>query len=169
MNSIKAQNLQPIAALSIAALALFVPANLYPIMTMQYMGLYKEVTIYDGVLSMFNDGMWFTAVIVFLASIVIPVVKIVGLLTLVILAHTKRERALAFRLHGLIDRVGRWSMLDVFLLAIMVAMIKFGSFATVTLGVGSIVFTIVVLLTMLASALFDRDISLLQQEQQNDA
>ncbi|MDB2414151.1 paraquat-inducible protein A [Rickettsiales bacterium] len=154
----KQHSLQHVAALTIAALALYIPANLYPIITMQYMGLYKETTIYEGVQSLFDEGMWFTGTIVFLASIVIPLIKIFGLLFLVIMASIKKKYALVFNFHRLIDNIGRWSMLDVFLLSIMVALVKFGSFATVTSGVGSVAFAAVVLFTMLASMMFDRNV-----------
>lgn len=156
---------QPVVALSLAALALYIPANLYPIMTMQYMGLYKETTIYQSIQTLFDDGMWFTGTVVFLASIAIPLLKIIGLLSLTLLASFPKYHALAHRLHALIDHIGRWSMLDVFLIAIMIALVKFGSFATVTADTGTICFTLVVLLTIAASLLFD--VEILREEEAN--
>lgn len=138
--------------LSLAAIALYIPANLYPFMTMKYAGQYQHTTIWDGIRSLFEEGMWGTATIVFMASIIIPVFKLCSLLFITFtqffnVAFTARTTLLA-----LIDFIGRWSMLDIFLVSIMVALIKFGSFATVTAGIGSYLLGCVVILTMLASA-----------------
>jgi paraquat-inducible protein A len=145
------------AALSLAALVLYVPANIYPILIMDFYGAHSESTVWDGVVSLTHSGQWGVAVIVFLASIVVPLVKLAGLFALVATTYTGRGRRLRSRtaLYKFIDTVGPWAMLDVFLLAILVALVKLGQLATVVPGPGLIAFSAVVVLTMFASASFD--------------
>jgi paraquat-inducible protein A len=145
------------AALAIAALILYVPANVYPIMRMYFHGAYSESTVWDGVVSLADSNQWFVALIVFMASIVIPIVKLTGLLFLVISVRFRIGRRLRdrTRIYRFIDAVGPWAMLDVFLLAVLVALVKLGSIATILPGPGLIAFSAVVVLTMLASASFD--------------
>ena len=150
-------SLQLTAALAIAALILYVPANVYPIMRMHFHGAYSESTVWDGVISLANSNQWFVALIVFLASIAIPLLKVFGLLFLVLTVRLRRGRRLRqrTRLYRFIDAVGPWAMLDVFLLAVLVALVKLGTIATILPGPGLIAFSCVVVLTMLASASFD--------------
>jgi paraquat-inducible protein A len=145
------------AALAIAALILYIPANLYPILSMHFYGAYSESTVWDGVVSLTEHNQWFVAIVVFLASIVIPVLKLTGLLYLVISARFKLGRRLRgrTRIYQFIDVIGPWAMLDVFLLAVLVALVKLGTIATILPGPGLIAFASVVVLTMLASASFD--------------
>jgi paraquat-inducible protein A len=143
------------AALSLAALFLYVPANIYPILRMEYLGQYSENTVWDGVVRLFQDGMWFVAIVVFLASIVVPLLKLLGLFLLVLNIQAKswqRPRTLIYRA---LCAIGPWAMLDVFLLSILVALVKLRSLATVTPGPGIIAFSGVVVLTLLASSAFD--------------
>jgi paraquat-inducible protein A len=150
-------SLQLTAALAIAALILYVPANVYPIMRMHFHGAYSESTVWDGVVSLADSNQWLVALIVLLASIVIPVVKLTGLLFLVVSVRFRLGRRLRdrTRIYRFIDAVGPWAMLDVFLLAVLVALVKLGSIATILPGPGLIAFSAVVVLTMLASASFD--------------
>jgi paraquat-inducible protein A len=150
-------SLQLTAALAIAALILYVPANLYPILRMHMYGAYSESTVWDGVVSLAQANQYFVALIVLLASIVIPVLKLAGLLYLVISARFKLGRRLKgrARIYRFIDVIGPWAMLDVFLLAVLVALVKLGQIATILPGPGLIAFSAVVVLTMLASASFD--------------
>jgi paraquat-inducible protein A len=145
------------AALAIAALILYVPANIYPILRMHLYGAYSESTVWDGVVSLAETQQYFVALIVFLASIAIPLLKLAALLFLVASARFRLGRRLRSRarLYRFIDAVGPWAMLDVFLLAVLVALVKLGQIATILPGPGLIAFTSVVVLTMLASASFD--------------
>jgi paraquat-inducible protein A len=144
-------------ALTLAALVLYVPANIYPILRMNLYGAYSENTVWDGVVSLMQYGQYFVAAIVFLASIVIPLLKLLGLLFLVGSVRWGRGRRLRGRTHifRFIDAIGPWAMLDVFLLAILVALVKLGDLARVIPGPGLIAFTFMVVLTMLASQSFD--------------
>lgn len=154
-------NLYRSLAFTLAALALYIPVNLYPFMTMKYAGKYQYTTIWDGIRSLFDSGMWITATIVFMASIIIPIFKLLALLFIILANIFKILPAYRTSLLLFVDFIGRWSMLDVFLLAIMVALVKFGSFATVTADISSYLLGFVVIFTMLASASlntsFDQD------------
>lgn len=145
------------AAFSLAALIFYVPANIFPILRMEYYGAYTENTIWDGCVRLFQDGQWPVAIIVFLASILIPLVKLLGLFFLVVTTEFKsarwqRERT---RIYKIIDVIGPWAMLDVFLLSVLVALVKLQQIATVLPGRALLAFTSVVVLTILASASFD--------------
>jgi paraquat-inducible protein A len=150
-------SLELTAALSLAALILYVPANIYPILKMNLRGMYSESTVWDGVVQLANTNQWFIAAVVFLASMVIPVLKLAGLFFLVISSRVRMGRRLRSRtkIYKFIDRIGPWAMLDVFLLAVLVALVKLGTWATVLPGPGLVAFAAVVMLTMFASAAFD--------------
>ena len=142
------------AAFSLAALFLYVPANIYPMLTMEYLGRRTENTVWGGVRGLYQQGMWGVAALIFAASILIPFLKLMGLFFLVVY---RGHRWQSFRtwVYRIIVRLGPWAMLDVFLLAVIVALIRFGRFATVIPGPGVVAFSAVVCLTLLASGSFD--------------
>ena len=142
------------AAFALAAIFLYVPANIYPIITMQYLGQETENTVWGGVRALYEDHMWPIAILVFCASILIPLLKLIGL-TFLVLNRGSRWQRFRTRVYKVIVRIGPWAMLDVFLLAVMVGVIRFGRFATVVPGPGIMAFASVVVLTILASASFD--------------
>jgi paraquat-inducible protein A len=141
----------------LAALIFYVPANLYPILRMEFYGAYSESTVWDGCVKLFQDGQYVVAVIVFLASILIPLFKLLGLFFLVVTTRIApdRRRQDRTRIYRIIEVIGPWAMLDVFLLAILVALVKLDQLATVLPGTGLLAFTAVVVFTILASASFD--------------
>jgi paraquat-inducible protein A len=145
------------AAFSVAALMLYVPANVYPVMRMEFRGVQTESTVWDGCVRLFEDGQWLVALIVFMASMAIPVLKLLGLFYLVSTTtwHSGLARRLRTWIHKVISWIGPWAMLDVFLLAILVALVKFGTMATVAPGPGLLAFASVVVLTLMASASFE--------------
>ena len=151
------RSLEMTAALSLAALVLYVPANIYPIMKMHLYGGYSESTVWDGIVLLMKNDQWFVAVVVFLASMVIPLVKLAGLFALVLTTRLRLGRRLRSRtqLYKFIDAIGPWAMLDVFLLAVLVALVKLSTWAKILPGPGLLAFSAVVVLTMLASAAFD--------------
>jgi paraquat-inducible protein A len=151
------RSLEITAALSLAALVLYVPANIYPIMKMHLYGGYSESTVWDGIVLLMTNDQWFVAVVVFLASMVIPLVKLAGLFALVVTSRMGWGRRLRSRtqLYKFIDAIGPWAMLDVFLLAVLIALVKLNTWATVLPGPGLVAFTAMVVLTMFASAAFD--------------
>jgi paraquat-inducible protein A len=142
------------AALALAALCLYVPANIYPIMVMEYMGRRTENTVWGGVKALYQDRMWYVAAIVFAASILVPLLKLLGLFFLVT-NHGHRWQKTRARVYKMICVIGPWAMLDVFLLSVLVALIRFGRFATVIPGPGIVAFASVVVLTILASSSFE--------------
>lgn len=151
------RSLEVTAALSLAALILYVPANIYPILKMHFHGTYSESTIWDGIVQLIDYNEWAVAVIVFLASMVVPLIKLAGLFSLVVTARMGWGRRLRSRtqLYKFIDAIGPWAMLDVFLLAILVSLVQLSGWARVLPGPGLLAFTAVVVLTMFASAAFD--------------
>ena len=153
----KINSLQRTAAFSLAAAILYVPANIYPILRMHYYGAYSESTIWDGCINLFKDDQWLVAGIVFLASIIIPIIKLLGLFFLVITTKTSsiKWRQQRTWIYKSIEVIGPWAMLDVFLLSILGALVKLQQIATVLPGRGLVAFTGVVVLTILASASFD--------------
>jgi len=145
------------AALSLAAIILYIPANIFPILRLEMYGAVTQNTVWQGSVRLFQDGDYAVAVIVFLASILIPLLKLMGLLFLV--AATKlnitRGKLLRTWIYRIIDSVGRWAMLDVFVMAILVSLVKLQKLATIIAGKGLIAFVFVVVLTLIASASFD--------------
>lgn len=148
------KGVQRTMALSLAALILFIPANLLPILSMSQFGFQSESTIWQGVVELWNSGAIGIAIIVLLCSILIPLSKILGLFYLCYSWKSQPPKQNASLLK-FIETIGRWSMLDVFLVAILVAIVKLGSFASVQPELGLVAFASVVILTMIASANFD--------------
>ena len=153
----KSGSVIPTAALSLAALVLYVPANVFPILRMQRYGLYTESTVWEGVAELARLGYWFIALVVFLASILVPLLKLSGLffLSATVAVRSRRWRKQRTRIYKFIDAIGPWAMLDVFLLAVLVAVVRLGALATIVPGPGLTAFACVVVLTMLASTMFD--------------
>ena len=141
----------------ITAALLYLPANLLPIMTVSTFGSGSPDTIMSGVVTLAKHGMLPIAAVVFVASILVPTFKLVGIAMLLLSVQRRqrlsaRQRILVFRF---IEWIGRWSMLDIFVIAILVAIVNFGSLARVDAGLGAVAFASVVILTMLAAVTFD--------------
>ena len=153
----KPQSLQRSLALLIAAAILYVPANLLPIMHTSTVTYEEDDTILSGVVALWEDGSWPLAMLVFGVSILIPTLKLISLGLL--LLSTQRgwhwrvhERAVLYRL---IEFIGRWSMLDIFVVALLVALVQLRGFAAIHAGFGATAFASVVVLTMYAAQAFD--------------
>lgn len=153
----KPDSLRRAWAFLIAAALCYVPANLLPVMHTSVLFNAEEDTILSGVVALWRGGAWDLAIIVFCASIVVPMLKI-GTLALLLISTQRRstwrqrERT---RLYRIVEFVGYWSMLDVFVVALLVSLVHFGAFAQVQPGSGIVAFGAVVVLTMLASQSFD--------------
>lgn len=145
------------AALALAALILYIPANIFPILQMDLYGAHSQNTIWDGTQRLWRSGDYLVAVIVFLASIAIPLLKLLALFYLVVSIKWGSRRRLRFRtrIYRIVEAIGRWSMLDVFVLAILVSLVKLQRLATIIPGRGAMAFACVVVLTTLASQCFD--------------
>jgi paraquat-inducible protein A len=144
-------------ALLISAYILYIPANLLVIMETGSLFSYRRDTIVSGVIHLWNTGSWMIAVIVFIASVAIPILKLLSLTLLLISVQRRstwhpRQRT---RLYRLVELVGRWSMLDIYVVTLLAALVQLGSIATVKAGPGAVAFGAVVVLTMFASMQFD--------------
>jgi paraquat-inducible protein A len=144
-------------AFLIAAMALYVPANTLPMMATSSIFASQTDTIMSGILYLWEEGSWYLAVIVFVASILVPLGKMIGLVLLLLSVQLgwnwrPLERA---RLYRLIEAVGRWSMLDIFVVALLATVVQLTALASVHPGPGALAFGAVVVLTMMASSSFD--------------
>ena len=144
-------------ALLAAAAILYIPANMLPVLTLIRFGRGDPSTILGGVQELAAANMWPLAALVFFASITVPLIKLVGLTLLLVSTHRRargrlRERTLLYRF---VDSVGRWSMIDVFMISILTALVRMGAIASVMPGPGAVSFCAVVILTMLAALSFD--------------
>jgi len=141
----------------LTAITLYVPANLLPILNVISFGRAEADTIFSGVVALVESGDWPIAAIVFLASITIPALKLLGLTFLLISVQWKwrwrpRDRT---KFYTIIEWIGRWSMIDIFVISMLVALIKLEQLATIEPGPAAICFAGVVIITMLAAMSFD--------------
>lgn len=145
------------AAFALAALILYVPANLLPILKIDLYGATTVNTVWGGVQSLWQDGDFSVAAIVFIASILVPLLKMFGLLLLCLMSwtHSRRYPIFRTRVFQLIEMVGRWAMLDVFVLAVLVSLVKLHRLASIEPGAGALAFAGVVVASILASASYD--------------
>ncbi|SAK66366.1 paraquat-inducible protein A [Caballeronia ptereochthonis] len=141
----------------IAAAVLYIPANTLPVMnTSSLFGAQKD-TIMSGVAYLWHSGSWPLAIIVFIASIAVPMLKILAIGYLAASANLRmtRRSALRARIYRIVELVGRWSMLDIYVIAVLVALVQFSAMATIEAGPAAIAFGAVVVLTMFAAMSFD--------------
>ncbi len=153
----KPESLQRTWALVIAAIVCYLPANLLPIMTVTSLGKTQSDTILSGVIFLFNHGLWSLALVVFVASVLVPLMKLVILVYLLVSVQMRsprrpRDRT---RLYRLTEAVGRWSMVDIYVVTILVALVRLGNLATIEAGPGAVFFAAVVIITLFAAAAFD--------------
>ena len=153
----KPESLQRTLAWLAAAIILYVPANVIPVLTLDRLGRGGPSTIIAGVQELYAAGDLPLALLVFFASITVPCVKVLGLAAMVLLTHFRSTRMLRDRttLFRVIDFIGRWSMIDVFMVSILVAVVKFGFLATVHANYGIVAFAGVVVVTLFAAGSFD--------------
>ncbi|SFI34199.1 paraquat-inducible protein A [Collimonas sp. OK307] len=151
-------------AFLIAAAIFYIPANLLPMMitqsammTTQSVFEISHDTILTGIVYLWISGSKALSILVLIASVVVPLLKMMALTVLLLSVHfrsTWRIRQQT-RLYRLLEVIGRWSMLDIFVVAILAALVRAGKLATISLGSGALAFSSVVVLTMLASLSFD--------------
>jgi paraquat-inducible protein A len=149
--------LQRTWACVVAAAVLYVPANALPVMVTTSALQRDEHTLLGGIHELWLGGSWGLAVIVFIASIAVPVLKIgvLGLLAWTVQYAPRWRRLERARLYRLVETVGHWSMLDVYVVVLLAATVRFGSLASVDAGPGLLSFAAVVVLTLLATWSFD--------------
>lgn len=144
-------------ALLLTAIIFFVPANTLPIMRVEFLGIPSNSTILDGIKLFFEDGSYFVALIILTASILIPIFKIIGLLIVLLTIRLRRpnflrQKTVMFRI---IEFIGRWSMLDIFVIAILGVFVNFGFLTSIETAPAATYFCLVVVSTMIAAMTFD--------------
>jgi paraquat-inducible protein A len=144
-------------AFIVAAAVLYIPANLLPIMVTGSLFGAQSDTIMSGIIYLWTSGSWPLAVVVFVASVMVPMLKLIALIILVVSVQlgTAWQPLQRTRLYRLVEIVGKWSMLDIYVVALLVALVQFKSLATIQAGPGAIAFGAVVVLTMFAAMSFD--------------
>jgi paraquat-inducible protein A len=153
----KHEPLQRTWALLLTAVLLYVPANVLPVMRVTSIGHQSADTILEGVVYFLRSGSWPLAVLIFTASVVVPLFKLLTLALLLVSVHLRwrwRPR-LRTRLYQATELIGRWSMVDLFVVVLMVAMVEMGALAQIEPAAGAMAFALVVAATMLASRSFD--------------
>ncbi len=144
-------------AFLIAAGAFYLPANLLPIMTASGIAAGEGDTILSGVVAFWKTGAYPIAIVIFTASVLIPILKFAALIWLCLAAqgHVNGSPAAMSRIYHITELVGRWSMVDVFVVAILVCLVQLGALMTITVGPAALSFALVVIFTMFAAMSFD--------------
>lgn len=150
-------SLQRVWAWLIAGLIAYVPANLMPMMVTETLRDSSSNTIVSGVVALAEHGSYFVALVVFIASVLIPIVKFVLLGYLALTVGRRSALSLKDRkhLHDLVEIVGRWSMVDVFVVAVLAALVQLGALIAIEPGPAAAPFALMVVFTMLAANAFD--------------
>ena len=153
----KPDSLGRTTALVLAALVLYLPANLLPITVTTAIGTRQADTILSGVIYFMQTGSWEIASVIFIASVFVPFAKLIILVLLLVSVRFRwrwrpRDRTVLYRLTEL---VGRWSMVDIYVVTILVALVRLGAVATIEAGPAAVYFAAVVVLTMFAAESFD--------------
>jgi paraquat-inducible protein A len=145
-------------ALAVAGLILFIPANLYPLLTLEAVGMQQSQTVFSSAMSLYDDGLWLVALLVLLFAMLVPLIKLVTLFYVSASLQSKglwRGTALALRSYQHLDD---WSMLEVYLLGIAVAVVKLVDVAAIEPGLGLYSLVALILVTLLSSTMLNRDL-----------
>ncbi len=150
-------SLERALAYLLAGAILYIPANVLPVMHTSSVLGEEDDTIMSGVMVLLNTGSWPLAVLVFFASVFVPVFKLVAIAMLIVTTLRRSTWAPLQRtkLYRLVEFVGRWSMLDVYVITVLVSLVRFQGLATIVPGAGALAFAAVVVLTMLSAQSFD--------------
>ena len=152
-----ALSLQRVWAWLIAGFLLYIPANVFPMLITSTVGSAREATIMGGVIELWEYGSYGVALVVFVASILIPVGKFlaIGWLALIVRKPHGHKPGQLLHLFEFVEWIGRWSMIDVFVVAILAALVQFDLIATINPGVAAVCFALSVIFTMAAAMSFD--------------
>lgn len=153
----KPNSIQRSWAMLIAAYVLYLPANLLPIMETRSLFGPQQDTIMSGVVYLWSSGSWILALVVFVASVAVPLLKMLSLTVLLVgvQRRSSRQPLQRTKLYRFLELIGRWSMLDVYVVTILVALVQVQSLALIRPGAGVIAFAAVVVLSMLATHAFE--------------
>jgi paraquat-inducible protein A len=138
----------------IAGIILYVPANILPVMTMIVAGDVEHLTVLGGIEELYDSGLWPIAGVVFLASITVPFLKLLSLSWLLLLHGSQAHQSHRTKLHRILHQIGTWSMIDIFLLAVLAAVGQLGVLASVQAEVGGFFFAAMLLCTIFAPDLY---------------
>lgn len=157
LHSRKPESVHRTWALLVTAAILYIPANMLPVMRVVSFGREQTDTIMGGIIYFMGSGSWPLALLIFFASIVVPLLKISILSSLLVSLHrhSRWSPETRTRLYRLTVTIGRWSMVDIFVVTLMVAIVSMGALATIEPGPAAMAFALVVISTMLASHSFD--------------
>lgn len=147
----RGMRLQRAWALLLSAAVLYPAANLFPVMTMSITGEHDELTVWGGVMELYDVGLWPAALVVFLASMCVPLLKIAALGWLFWMDGSPHQRLRRTKLFRIIETIGTWSMVDIFLLSVLVAVGQLGVFASVRTQPGAMFFAAVLVCTLFAA------------------
>ena len=151
----KPDSLERTVAYASAAAILYIPANLLPVLRLEAIYGPHQNTIVGGVIEFWQSGDYPVAIIIFTASVMIPILKLLAITVLCVSAKTGRFPRAMTRLYRLTELIGRWSMVDVFVVAILVAVVQLGGVMSIHPGPGILSFAAVVILTIFAAGSFD--------------
>ncbi|WP_312688648.1 membrane integrity-associated transporter subunit PqiA [Kosakonia sp.] len=154
-------SLQWTMALLATAVLLYLPANILPIMVTDLLGDRMPSTILAGVILLWSEGSYPVALVIFIASIMVPTLKMIGIAWLCIDAkgHGRRDCERMHLIYEVVEFVGRWSMIDVFVIAVLSALVRMGGLMNIYPAMGAIMFALVVIITMFAAMTFDPRLS----------
>lgn len=141
-------------ALVLSGILLYIPANILPVMTMTVTGEVEALTVLGGVEELYDSGLWPVAAIVFLASIVVPFLKLTCMTWILFLHSTAHHQRLRTKMFRIIRQIGTWSMVDIFLLAVLTAVGQLGVLASVRAEIGGVFFTVVLLCSLFAADIY---------------
>jgi paraquat-inducible protein A len=141
-------------ALTAAAIILYIPANFLPVMTITITGQVESLTVMGGVMELYDTGLVPVAAVVFLASVVVPMVKLVSLSWLLSLHGSDISQPRRMKVHVFLTRIGTWAMIDLFLLSILVAVGQLGILASVQSEVGALFFAAMIICTLYAADVY---------------
>jgi paraquat-inducible protein A len=144
-------------ALLISAFIMYIPSNTEPIMHTTSLGSTESDTILSGVMYFLKHGEWPLALVIFSASVLLPMAKMIAIAYVLYMVQSgaTRRQAESTRLYLIAELVGKWSMVDVFVVALMTTLVQMGALATIEPGLGGVAFACMVLLTMFAAMSFD--------------
>ena len=151
------QSQQKVWAWLIAGIIAYIPANVYPMLRTRTLVEDTQSTIIGGVIELINYGNYGIAFVVFFASVMIPIGKFIAIiyLALSIRRHSLTDAHQRHRLYDIVEFIGRWSMIDVFVVAILSALVQLDAVATINPGIAAVSFALSVIFTMLAAQSFD--------------
>ena len=150
-------SLQKVWAWLLAGMIVYLPANIYPMLLTSTLVERSESTIIGGVVELLAHGSWGIATIVFVASVIIPVGKFMAIIYLAISVQncSSANRHARHKAYELVEFIGRWSMIDVFVVAILSALVQLNTIATINPGIAAVSFALSVIFTMLSAQAFD--------------